>query len=97
MFSGQERELCKEALDYFGEDAQILKTVEELNELSVALMHYRDKKATKLHVKGELADVLIMCEQMCIKFGFDLNLSIVMKLRNLHDRIEREKKLEGDT
>lgn len=65
-------EVAAEALEFYGHDAQILKTMEELCELGAELMHFRDGKASADVVAGELADVMIMCEQMRLLLGADL-------------------------
>ena len=57
------------ALTKFGRDAQIVKASEELAELSVALHHWRDGKASDDAVIDELADVLIMVGQFCCWMG----------------------------
>jgi hypothetical protein len=63
------KKICKEALAVFGGKRQIKKCVEELNELSVALLHCDDGKDTVEHVAEEIADVEIMLQQMTLLFG----------------------------
>ena len=87
----KEKDLCQAALKFYGEDAQILKTIEELNEFAVVLMHYRDKKTTGIDVENELAVVIIMCDQMCILFGSHMKTALEMKLARLDKRIEHDK------
>jgi len=64
-----ESELFQTLLSKYGFDAQLLKCIEELAELQVALMHYRDGKASKWEVCEELADVLITTRQMSNAIG----------------------------
>jgi len=90
----KEKDLCQEALKFYGEDAQILKTIEELNEFAVVLMHYRDKKTTGIDVENELAVVMIMCDQMCILFGSHIKKALEMKLNKLDKRIEQDRLTE---
>lgn len=61
--------IYQEAVHKFGADHQILKAVEELNELATALMHYREGKATKEQVQSEMADVWIVLEQLNLIVG----------------------------
>ena len=60
--------IYQEAINKFGADHQILKAVEELNELATALMHFRDGKVEPNDVESEIADVEIMIEQLKIIF-----------------------------
>jgi len=62
---------CKRAVKKFGVDNQIIKAVEELSELIVALLKYRDKRINERDVIDEIADVKIMCEQLTVIFGAD--------------------------
>lgn len=47
-------QLALQALDKWGEDTQILKAVCELNELSLALLHYREGKVSDEEVNKKL-------------------------------------------
>lgn len=57
------REMHKKAIEHYGNDAQIEKTIEELDELKIEL--FRDKKDVK-RIMEELADVYNMIEQIMI-------------------------------
>ncbi|MHC1575976.1 MAG: hypothetical protein ACXQTE_01345 [Methanosarcinaceae archaeon] len=87
QFTLMQRLTCREAYKRFGEDAQILKAVEECNELATALMHLRDGKADKYAVAAELADVLIMIEQLAD--GLDINIVkyVDVKTARLYDLV----------
>ena len=63
------KKICKRALEVFGEEKQMKKCVEELNELAVALLHYEDGKDSEEHVAEEIADVEIMLQQMTLMIG----------------------------
>lgn len=80
-----------EILEHYGDDHQIKKTIEELTEMSLALQHYQDGKATKKEVISELADVGIMLSQMRIVFGFE---EVVkekrVKLNRMQERLKYE-------
>ena len=52
-----------------GEKTQIIKTCEEMSELQTALLHYCNGKDSVHHVTEEIADVLVMIEQLKIIFN----------------------------
>lgn len=76
--------IYEQAVNKFGADHQILKAVEELNELATALMHYRQGKATKEDVQKEGVDVQIMLEQLDLIFGEPTDLMIEDKFEKLN-------------
>jgi hypothetical protein len=51
-------------IDHYGEEHQLNKVVEELNELLEALNNWRNKRATGNDVIDEIADVKIMMNQL---------------------------------
>lgn len=57
--------ICKRAVDTYGKESQINQAFEEMGELIVAINHWRRGKATKADVFSEIADVVIMCNQLC--------------------------------
>lgn len=85
-------ETCRMALKHFGAEHQMLKMVEECNELANALMHYMDNRATADEVITELADVVVMLNQMVIAFGIpQTEEEIERKYARLKGRIENER------
>ncbi len=56
--------LYRKALEKWGPDTQILKTIEELCELVLALLGTDQQE-----IYGEMADVEIMLEQLEVSFG----------------------------
>lgn len=52
-----------------GGKTQIIKTCEEMSELQTALLHYCNGKDSVNHVTEEIADVLVMIEQLKIIFN----------------------------
>lgn len=57
--------ICKMAVDTYGKESQINQAFEEIGELMVAINHWRIGRATKADVFSEIADVIIMCDQLC--------------------------------
>lgn len=60
---------CKVAVALYGAEHQIDKAIEEMGELTTALIQYRDKRINKGEVLTEIADVRIMMEQLTEIFG----------------------------
>lgn len=88
--TNEEIPVLKTAIKEFGHANQILKTFEELGELTDALAKYhRDGRADKAQVISELADVSIMVDQMAIEFGLsDFNAERARKLQRLKNRLK---------
>lgn len=57
------------AIAHWGKQRQVAKAQEECLELSLALAHYWDGRASHAQVVTEVADVLIMAQQMRLVFG----------------------------
>lgn len=69
----------------FGKDAQRHKTIEELNELAVAVAHNN-----RIEIVEELPDVIIMLIQICLIYDIhplELRARINEKLKRTKDRI----------
>nr|DAT77608.1 MAG TPA: nucleoside triphosphate pyrophosphohydrolase [Caudoviricetes sp.] len=64
-----EEEICKRALFTYGFEAQATMVSEECSELINALCKYRRGRVSDSDVITEVADVMIMCEQMACYFG----------------------------
>ena len=56
-------------LAHFGGYNQIFKCMEEMGELTVELCKYQNGKNNEEQIASEIADCLIMLEQMIILFG----------------------------
>ena len=87
--------ICRRAIYKFGQRNQLLKAVEEMNELSRALCRYlsedRPRPATVVNVCEETADVTIMLEQLRTIFPADqIDAWEKDKLQRLAARVERE-------
>lgn len=84
---------CLTLLDHYGLPEQMRQTIEECGELIVALRHFERGKATYADVVSEIADVIIMCEQMRFVFGpDDVNETIDQKLRRQMARVVTEQR-----
>lgn len=78
----------KEAIEKWGTVPQMLMAVEEGSELSKALLHFIRGRASKLEVAEEIADVMIMAQQMRMIFGQDLvDQAVAQKMARLEERL----------
>lgn len=83
---------CLTLLDHYGLPEQMRQTIEECGELIVALRHFDRGKATQDDVIGEIADVIIMCEQLRFAFGQEkVNETIDRKLSRQMERAAKER------
>lgn len=86
--------ICKMAVDTYGKESQINQVFEEMGELMVAINRWRRGKATKADVFSEIADVIIMCDQLCYivdetEEGTDICSEIIsLKLKRQEKRLE---------
>ena len=85
--------LLREAIAAFGREHQLMKTVEELGELSSALCRHMENEGSRLHVAEEMADVEIMLEQLKMMLhNEDMVASFRrLKLNRLAARVEQKK------
>ena len=90
--------IYKEALDKWGEDAQLNMVVEELGELIVAIQHARrlkwEKVASIEDVTDEVADVEIMLEQLKYMLKIDSFSLFIIKEKKLN-RVKELLRKEG--
>ena len=89
----EKQEIYKEAVNQWGEDAQINMAIEEMAELISALQHYRRHeswggKVTVADIADEVADVEIMMEQLRFMFNIDSLYLFNIKEQKL-DRVKR--------
>lgn len=81
-------DIHRAALDRFGFPAQLRKTGEECLELALAITQHMDD-GRQTDIIGELADVLIMTQQMRLAFGTeDVDRAVEMKLERLRGRLD---------
>lgn len=65
-------ELCRMALDVWGEDAQMTMPMEEMGELISALSQYKRNRIGDEEVAEEIADVKICLRQLEMMVGEDV-------------------------
>ncbi len=84
--------ICKNAIQKWGIENQILKSVEELNELSSELIKYLNDKAFRNRKKviAEIADAYVVLRQLEIMFGEDdCKKQVEKKLEKLEGIIQK--------
>ena len=92
----EDETLLREALNYYGRHAQVNKTCEECAELQVELHHWlRNGLVTfapqEDKVRDEIADVLIIAQQMRLAFGPEaVDARVELKMARLRKRIHGE-------
>lgn len=91
MLTGAERfDLYKQAIEKWGEMAQINMVFEECGELLTALAQYLRGRVSNPEVVTEIADVQIMMEQMSVLFGQqEVAIEKERKLERLKERLEK--------
>ena len=97
-------EICKRAVGHYGKNHQVLKMIEEMSELTKALLKHLDDELEQDYTKQilqdavdeEMADVEIMLDQM--KIIFDNRIRVgnqkVKKLDRLCWRMDHERSQE---
>lgn len=86
----QGEEICRRALFTYGFDTQAAMVSEECAELINALCKYKRGRVTDSDVITEIADVMIMCEQMAYYFGQDLvEAEKERKLQRLKEKLSK--------
>lgn len=89
-FDADNRSIICEAIGFFGDDNQVDKAIEEMAELTKALLKYRHEKSSCNYnnVNEEIADVAIMLEQLIMIFDTAEIVKFVdIKLNRLNVRI----------
>lgn len=69
MEKQQYSEIFQATLEKWGEEAQYDQTIEECAELIAALKHFKRGRVTEDHIIDELADVILMSQQLMFMFG----------------------------
>ena len=85
----EQRRICLRAIDHYGTAHQKQKILEELGELIVELTREQDGRTTDARIREELADVIIMAEQLRIIYCAEMvDRWIEKKLARLQERMK---------
>ena len=95
MLDKTKTEVYAIALNQFGIAAQTDMLIEEMAELTQALLH--DRRGRSSNISEEIADVMIMIEQVVQYYGMsaDVNMLKEKKLRRLAERVGMKGWLTG--
>ena len=83
----------KQAIDLYGEKAQKLMAIEEMSELTKEICKDFRGKLDREHLIEEMADVLIMLDQMLLLYkisGEEVGLMRIKKVERLKERLEKQ-------
>lgn len=86
--------ILQTAIEHYGVEHQLNKVQEELKELIEALENWRNDKTRLAELVDEIADVMIMIDQLCLmqkdsfKFVKEVEERRKFKLNRLKQRIE---------
>ena len=89
MTSERRKEIEGRAINTYGEQPQVDVAIEEMSELTKALLKYRIGFATLDEIREEAGDVQIMLEQLRILYGGTSDIE-EYKLNRLWARMEAE-------
>lgn len=88
LAKGRDRRTMERAIVTWGGSKQVEKCVEEMAELTVALCQYHQGRSTYAETVEEIADVLIMANQMAVLFGMeDVRKEIDRKLERVEGKL----------
>lgn len=92
--------VCRNAIDKWGKDKQLDMAIEELSELTKAIVKYRrhDWNAVwRVKVLEEVADVELMCEQITMMLAKDGEYQRIFKnkVENLENIIVNDDPMRG--
>ena len=90
MTDERRAEIESRAISKYGENSQVDKAVEEMSELTKALLKYRIGFATLDEIREEAGDVQIMLDQLCMLYGSTTDMEDY-KLNRLWARMEVNK------
>lgn len=91
------KNICKKAIEVYGQENQTKMFYEEVGELCAALGHYRRGRATRQDVITEIADVLIVTDQLALIFGEEeVSDEVRRKVDRLASRINEKTPVERE-
>lgn len=82
--------LCRKAMEIYGFSSQTDMMIEECSELANAICKFRRGRVGDDDIITEIADVMIMCEQLSYYFGKEkVELEKERKLERLKERLSK--------
>lgn len=84
--------VLRAAIDVWGANFQMDMAVEEVGEFLVALQHWKRDRVQNVHVCEEIADVLIVMQEMALIFGPEVVETIKReKMARLRRRVDESR------
>jgi NTP pyrophosphatase (non-canonical NTP hydrolase) len=90
-----QKEVMRKAIETYGEEAQLWMVAEEMSELQKEICKYKRGKKNQEEMTDEIADVLIMIEQLSIICGITID-SVRERIDYKIDRLEERLNATGD-
>ena len=93
-----DKEILDKAIQTYGTESQLNMAIEECSEFIDAIMKFRRGRVGVQEVVTEIADVMIMMEQMAIIFGGNSKIvecEVLRKMDRLRSRISAYEKEDG--
>lgn len=89
-----EKTILRQALDTYGAEAQTLMVFEEMSELQKALCKHARGKDNRENIAEEIADVLIMLDQMMLLYSCKESVKRYRdeKIKRLAERLKEERR-----
>lgn len=87
------QEIFNKAISTYGEKAQKLMAIEEMSELTKEICKDFRGELNREHLIEEMADVLIMLDQMLLMYkvsGEEVRLMRIKKVERLKERLEKQ-------
>lgn len=87
-------EICRDALDTWGGNAQVMMLLEEMAELQVEVVKNINRQEKNIkEIIGETADVYIMLEQLKMKYDIEKEVEemIDYKVQRVKNRLDKWK------
>lgn len=85
----ESKQILAQAIQKYGVEAQQRQCIEECSELITAILHHQRRKCDNQAVVTEIADVIIMCEQMKLVYGAQaVDDEIKAKMKRLTERLD---------
>lgn len=95
MINKECKEICRQALETWGEEAQMLMVLEEFAELQKEILKNINRKKSNIEeIVDETADVYIMLEQLKINYNIEKEVEKRIEYK-LKERVSKRLKEAG--
>lgn len=89
LFGPADKQRLEDIVAEFGVEPQVEMAIEEMAELTVALQHDKRGRGGSQAITEEIADVILICQQLASIYGWDeVHSEIDFKFRQCDHRVE---------